>query len=108
VIARTWRGSTRPADADRYIDYMQETGFKEILETHGNLGVIALRRPIDDRVEFLFVSFWESIDAVRRFAGEDYRWAVFYPEDDAYLIDRDLHVDHHEVVTGEVPILWMR
>jgi heme-degrading monooxygenase HmoA len=99
LIARTWRGITRQEDADRYSDYMQATGFKEYLETDGNLGVVALRRAVDNGVEFLFLSFWESIDAVRRFAGEAYGRAVFYPEDDAYLIDRDLHVDHYEVVT---------
>jgi heme-degrading monooxygenase HmoA len=101
LIARTWTGKTRQADADGYINYMQATGFKEYLETDGNLGVVALRRTVDDGVEFLFLSFWESIDAVRRFAGEAYGRAVFYPEDDAYLIDRDQHVDHYEVVTGE-------
>lgn len=76
-----------------------------ILDTDVNQGVFALRRSVGDRVEFLFLSFWDSIAAVRRFAGEDYGRAVFYPEDDRYLIDRDLHVDHYEVVarTGAVP-----
>jgi heme-degrading monooxygenase HmoA len=87
---------------------MQGTGFKEYLETDGNQGVVALRRSVGDRVEFLFLSFWESIEAVRPFAGEDYGRAVFYPEDDTYLIDRDLHVDHYEVVAGQVPFQEMR
>jgi hypothetical protein len=73
---------------------MLGTGFKEYRETGGNLGVVALPRLADDRAEFLFISFWKSIDAVRRFAGDEYGRAAFYPDDDAYLIDRDLHVDH--------------
>lgn len=79
-----------------------------ILDTDVNQGVFALRRSVGDRVEFLFLSFWDSIAAVRRFAGEDYGRAVFYPEDDRYLIDRDLHVDHYEVVAGQVPFQEMR
>lgn len=102
MIARTWRGSTSSKDATRYIEYMERTGLKEYRETEGNLGVLVLRRANNDaETEFLFVSFWESIDAVRRFAGEDYATAVFYPEDDAFLIDRDLHVDHYDVVIGD-------
>jgi heme-degrading monooxygenase HmoA len=108
LIARTWKGATRQGDSDRYISYMQGTGFKEYLETDGNQGVVALRRSVGDRVEFLFLSFWESIEAVRRFAGEDYGRAVFYPEDDTYLIDRDLSVDHYEVVAGQVPFQEMQ
>jgi heme-degrading monooxygenase HmoA len=44
------------------------------------------------------VSFWESEAAVRAFAGPDIERAVFYPEDDRYLIDRDERVTHYEVV----------
>jgi len=102
VIARTWRGSTRSKDATRYIEYMEQTGLKEYRETEGNLGVLILRRSNNDaEAEFLFVSLWESIDAIRRFAGEDYETAVFYPEDDAFLVDRDLHVDHYDIVVGD-------
>jgi heme-degrading monooxygenase HmoA len=48
--------------------------------------------------ELLVVSFWESMDAVKRFAGPRPDQAVFYPEDEQYLVRRDLAVDHFEVV----------
>lgn len=98
MIARTWRGFTAPADADRYVEYLRQTGVKAYRETPGNRGVYLLRRPCDDRVEFLLVSLWESMDAVRGFAREDVDRAVFYPEDDAFLVARDDHVDHFEVL----------
>jgi hypothetical protein len=44
------------------------------------------------------VSLWSSLDDVRAFAGDDVEQAVFYPEDDGFLIDRDLRVRHYEVV----------
>lgn len=57
-----------------------------------------LRRVANGRAEFMLVSWWESLDAVRRFAGEDEGRAVFFPEDERYLVGRDLHVDHFDVV----------
>ena len=64
----------------------------------GNRGVVTLRRLADDRAEFLLISFWESEEAVRAFAGADMNRAVFYPEDDRFLIARDDHVNHYQVV----------
>lgn len=98
MIVRTWRGATRVEDAGAYLDYLRETGFAEYAGTPGNRGVLALRRVVRDRAEFLLLSFWDSEDAIRGFAGDDIERAVFYPEDDRFLIDRDDHVDHYELV----------
>ena len=89
-------------DAERYVSYMRATGVKEYVETEGNRGAFVLRRERDGKAEFLFVSLWDSMDAVRRFAGDDPERAVFYDEDDDFLIERDLHVDHFEVVIDEL------
>ncbi len=71
MIARTWRGWTAAADADRYVEYLLQTGVKEYRETPGNRGVFMLRRISDDRAEFLLVTLWDSMEAVREFAGAD-------------------------------------
>jgi len=98
MIARTWRGATRAEDGEAYVRYLNETGFAEYRGTPGNLGVLGLRRMVGDRAEFLLVTLWESEEAIRRFAGDTPGRAVFYPEDDRFLVDRDEHVDHFEVV----------
>ena len=49
-----------------------------------------LRRDVGERTEFVMFTLWESLDAVKAFAGEDYETAVYYPEDDRYLVERDL------------------
>ena len=105
MIARTWKGATRAEDADAYLRYLHETGFAAFRGTPGNLGALALRRSTGDRAELLLVSFWESEDAIRRFAGEDLERAVFFPEDERFLIARDERVTHYEVVyrDGGVP-----
>jgi len=97
MIARTWAGATRAADADAYLEYLHATGFAEYRATPGNRGVLALRRMTGDRAEFLLVTLWDSEEAVRRFAGEDIGRAVFYPEDERFLVARDEHVDHYQV-----------
>jgi len=102
MIARTWRGVTRAADADRYAEYIEATGLRAFAETPGNLGALLLRRPTDEPgepgTEFFVMSFWDSTDAVKRFAGPVPERAVFYPEDEQYLVRRDMTVDHYEVV----------
>lgn len=98
MMARTWRGATRAEDADAYVEYLEKTGFSEYRETPGNRGVLGLRRVVGDKAEFLLVTLWESEEAIRRFAGEDIERAVFYPEDDRFLVERDEHVNHFEVV----------
>ncbi len=104
AIARTWRGATRAEDADAYLEYLHRTGFREFRDTPGNLGAFGLRRPpasrapADGRAVFLIISLWDSEEAIRRFAGDDIERAVFFPEDDRFLIERDEHVEHFEVV----------
>jgi heme-degrading monooxygenase HmoA len=103
MIARTWRGATRAEDAEAYVRYLRETGFRAFRETPGNLGALGLRRIVDGKAEFVVVSFWESEDVVRNFAGDDIGRAVFYDEDDRFLLERDAHVSHFEVVHRDEP-----
>jgi heme-degrading monooxygenase HmoA len=98
MILRTWKGSTAAADADRYHEVLQRTGVGDLEATPGNAGVAVVRRIAGDRAEFLVLSLWDSLESVRSFAGDEPERAVFYPEDDAFLVERDLHVDHWEVL----------
>ena len=98
MIARIWRGAVRAEDADVYAEYLRETGVKEYAQTPGNLSVHMLRQIEGDHAEFLMLTFWESLDAVRGFAGNDVETAVFYPEDDRFLVERDLSASHWDVL----------
>jgi heme-degrading monooxygenase HmoA len=97
VIARMWRGWTTRADADAYAEYVERTGISAYRATPGNRGAWILRRPDGDRTEFVTLSFWDSLDAVRAFAGDDVQGAVFYPEDDRFLVEREVTVRHFEL-----------
>jgi len=98
MIARIWRGTVRREDADAYADYIANTGMAEYRSTHGNQGAWMLRRDNGDRSEIITFSLWDSSDSIRAFAGDDIEQAVFYPEDDRFLVERDLTVRHYEVV----------
>jgi heme-degrading monooxygenase HmoA len=99
MIARTWRGAVARRDAEAYGAYIHETGIAEYKTTPGNRGAWMLRRDLEGELtEFVTFSLWDTLDAVKAFAGEDYATAKFYPEDDRYLVERDLTATHYEVV----------
>ena len=98
MIARTWRGWTRPEDEAAYAAYVASTGLAEYTNTSGNRGAYLLHRQVGDRTEFLAFSLWDSVDSIAAFAGDAIETAVFYPQDDRYLIDRELTVNHYDVV----------
>jgi heme-degrading monooxygenase HmoA len=97
MIARIWRGLTANDQADEYLAYLRLTGLKEYRETPGNRGVFVLRRTQGERCEVVLVSLWESMDAVRRFAGNSPETAKYYPEDRRFLLEMEPNVRHYEV-----------
>lgn len=98
AIARVWRGRTLASKADSYEAYLNASGIPGIRATPGNLGVTVLRRTENGRTEFLVISVWESIEAVKRFAGKDYQKTVILPRDREYLLEIEPNVLHYEVI----------
>ena len=98
AIARIWRGRTLAAKADEYQSYLDTSGISRIRATPGNLGVTVLRRNDAGESEFLVMSLWESVDAIKKFAGEDYQKAVILPRDREYLLEVEPNVLHYEIV----------
>lgn len=97
MIARVWRGATSASKADEYLEYLKRTGVSQCVGTPGNRGVEILRRVVGERAEFVFISRWESRDAIGAFAGPDLDKAVYYPEDEAFLLALDPHVEHFDL-----------
>jgi len=97
MIMRQWRGRVPREKSEDYLSYLQATGLEEYRSTAGNLGAFVTTRPIGKAVEFLLVTFWESEEALRRFAGDDFGKAVFYPEDGKFLLSGAPSADHYQV-----------
>ncbi|HEX8815568.1 MAG TPA: hypothetical protein VF753_08715 [Terriglobales bacterium] len=98
MIMRVWRGQTRIADADSYELFLKKMAFPDYGEVPGNRGWILLRRPVSDAVEFMFVSLWDSMEALAQYTGGDPERPKYYPEDRAALIDLPEGVDHYQVI----------
>jgi heme-degrading monooxygenase HmoA len=98
MIVRMWRGETALDKEDSYAEYLQTTGVTDYRATPGNRGVLVLRRRVGDRLEWLTVSLWESVQAIEKFAGTDIEKARYYTEDADYLLTLEPNVRHYEVV----------
>jgi heme-degrading monooxygenase HmoA len=101
MIARIWRGAVRAKDAAEYAAYAQRTGIEGYQGTPGHREAWLLWRTEGNHAEFVTVSFWESREAIEAFAGQDINTAVFCPDDERFLIERDLTVNRYEVADTE-------
>ena len=100
MIARVWQGRTRPGMGKAYYAYLKETGLKEYRATKGLKDVPVLAREDGDETEYLLVTLWDDLEAVKRFAGPEPERAVYYPEDDRYFAaeERRPYVRHYQVL----------
>lgn len=103
LIARIWRGQTLAALADEYTKYLCEEGVRAIARIPGNRGVQMLRSVRNEVADFQVLSYWESIEAIKRFAGEDYEQVHHLPDDPKYMIGAAPTVRHFEVVVNDWP-----
>jgi heme-degrading monooxygenase HmoA len=85
TIARIWRGRTTAAKADEYEKYNYEHGIKPLIEKA--LGVQMLREDRPDESEFVTISYWESVEAISRFTGDDPQRIHHLERDAEFLIE---------------------
>jgi len=99
MIGRIWHGWTTPANADAYETLLKNEIFVGIgdRQIDGYRGINLLRRDLGDEVEFITLMWFDSLDAVRAFAGSDYEVAVVPPEARALLSRFDARSQHYEV-----------
>ena len=97
MIARLWHGWARPENADGYEDLLRSEVLPGINRIGGHRGAYLLRRERDGRVEFVTITLFDDLDAVRAFAGDDYEAAVVPPAARALLDEFDERSEHFEV-----------
>jgi heme-degrading monooxygenase HmoA len=98
MIIREWRGRASEPRAGAYPDHFREAVVPELRHLPGFLGAHLGRRRIGDRVEFLVLTRWQSLDAIRAFAGAIVERAVVEPAAVAALDEFDASVQHYEVI----------
>jgi heme-degrading monooxygenase HmoA len=98
MIARHWRGLVRRERAAAYVEHLQSETLPQLVQLAGFQDAKVLRRELAHGVEFLVVTFWESLDAIRAFAGNDVDSAVVPPKARDMMIEYDRRARHYEVV----------
>ncbi len=101
LIARIWHGHTPAAKAEEYTQYIYEAGIKKIAAIPGNRGVQMFRKIDDKYGDFTVISYWDSVEAIKKFAGEDYEKTHNLAKDPEYLVDMEPNVKHLQVLVNE-------
>lgn len=96
MITRIWHGRTKAEHADIYFEYVKSTGIEDYKKTPGNLSVKILRRIENDICHIWTVTEWTDLESIKKFAGEDYEKARYYPADSKYLLEFEEKVIHCE------------
>ena len=97
MIVRIWRGQAAPDMADAYARHVTGEVFPSLRTIAGHRGAYLLRRPSAGRVEFLAVTLWDSLDAIKKFAGDDPEVAIVEPAARAVLAEFDDFARHYEI-----------
>jgi len=99
MIGRIWHGWTKPENAEKYERLLKEEIFPEIVakKVAGYRGIQLFRRPLDNEIEFITIMWFDSWDAVKQFAGEDYEQAYVPPKAREVLQSFDERSQHYEI-----------
>ena len=97
MIARIWNGKTRIEDFEEYTEFMKSKAIPDYKKTKGFVKLTFLRNTNDDIGHFKLITFWENLEVIKNFAGEDFEKAKYYPEDEKFLLEFEEKVTHYEV-----------
>jgi heme-degrading monooxygenase HmoA len=103
MIMRIWRGITSMDRADAYLEHLRQTALPALHNYQGQRGAWVLRRVQGEQCEFQVLTLWESLQALHVYAGKQPERAVYYDEDDKYLLDMEPLVRLFEVADTIVP-----
>jgi len=97
MIARIWHGKTSITDYESYTDFMRSEAIPDYKKTKGFVKLTFLRNLEKNEGHFTLITFWESLEVIKNFAGEDLEKAKYYDEDKNYLLEFEDKVKHYEV-----------
>jgi len=97
MICRMWHGITPRSKADAYAVLLEQRALSGYRAVPGNISVQVLRRDEAEVTHFITVTYWESEDSIRAFAGDEVLTARYFPEDEDYLLEFEPFVQHYTV-----------
>ncbi len=97
MIARIWHGKTNIANLEAYTEFLKQVAIPDYKKTLGFKELSFLRNVNGDEAHFTLITYWEDLEVIKNFAGEDFEKAKYYPEDAAFLLEFEEYVKHFEV-----------
>jgi heme-degrading monooxygenase HmoA len=98
MIVRMWHGRVPTGKAQAYREFTNRRAIPDYQSVQGNISVHILERQEGEVTHFVTLTFWESLNAIKGFAGDDIERAKYYPEDKDFLLEFEPTVVHYEVV----------
>ena len=98
LLTRMWHGRVPTAKAKAYREFLNERAIPDYQSVEGNAGVYILERNEGDVTHFITLTFWDSVDSIRGFAGDESEVAKYYAEDREFLLEFEPTVVHYRVV----------
>ena len=98
MIVRMWHGRVPTSKALAYRAFLNERAIPDYRSVKGNISVFILEREEGEVTHFITMTYWESLDVIKGFAGDDADLAKYYPEDKDFLLEFEPRVEHYEVV----------
>lgn len=97
MIARIWHGRTKVEDYEKYTQFLIERAIPDYKGTEGFIKLAFLRNIQEDAAHFTLITFWENLEIIKQFAGDEVDKAKYYPEDKDFLLEFEEKVSHWEV-----------
>ena len=97
MIARIWQGKTEKSKFRAYSEFLKKKAIPDYKKIPGMQGLSFLRAIRGEEAHFMLITYWQDLDSIRQFAGEDADKAKYYPEDKEFLLEFEERVQHYEV-----------
>jgi len=98
MIVRMWHGRVPTSKAQAYRAFLNERAIPDYQSVVGNISVYILERKEGEVTHFITMTFWENLDVIKDFAGDDAELAKYYPEDKGFLLEFEPGIVHYEIV----------
>jgi len=96
-----WHGKTSSEYFEEYSTFIKERAIPDYQKTKGFVRLSFLRRLEGDVAHFQLLTYWENLEVIKGFAGDEYELAKYYPQDEKYLLEFEKRVVHYEVFAQE-------
>ena len=97
MIVRMWHGRVLTEKADSYREFTNNRAIPDYQSVEGNISVHVLERQEGDITHFITLTFWEGLESIKGFAGEDVEVAKYYPEDKDFLLEFESNLVHESI-----------